>query len=549
MVFWRESVCLLFIAAAAVAAPAQDRQEQDLYGHWALKELYRFAKDDLLKGPIPASHFIGGYAFTRRELAEIVRDAVAKFREFPETLTAPRRDVVKRLIEEFRLDLDRMGADTRLPEPVDPGPEPPPVGPDAEKGFYFRLFGSDITTFRAIEGRHNDSFTSLLDLNAEIDFARLALVGTLDDQGSDNRERHGGDFNLGKRYHFDLTERFLELFGHPFGEDLRVFGKAGNLRNVSFGQGLILGAATPDGLSLDLDWKENLHFRMVWGEDTSSTELLGGRLAFDAFDEQLTIGISMVDVNANDNSEGGLTLGADLRFSNNFLDAVVELADVHGGGKGYYAKTTFWYFPNLRFFATYRHYDEFGLRVNNAPIYQGTTGGDDVNDISYQGGVYWDPFDFMSLTARIEHAQRPDESGERRDAFLEARFDLWEGGRFTASTEYELDRDAEAINRLTIADFSQRFKDGPSISVNYTRDDRDRSVIDTLRGGVRYSMSEHVTVEYTHTLRLEGRSEEHIFQPRILWNISDSFFFSVRYTRSDDRDVDDTLDLTLVIRW
>ena len=547
MVFWRESVCLLFIAVGAVAAPAQERQEQVPYGHWALDELYEFAKNDLLKGPIPARLFIGGYAFTRHELAVIVRDAIAKFREYPEKLTAPRRDVVKRLIKEFTEDLERMGADTRLPEPVDP--EPPPADPDAEKGFYFRFFGSDISSFRSIEGRHNDSFTSLLDLNAEIDFARVALVGTLDDQGNDNRERHGGDIAFGDRVHFDLTERFVELFGHPFGEDLRAYGKAGNLRNVSFGHGLILGAANPDGLSLDLDWKENIHFRMVWGEDPSSTDLLGGRIAFDAFDDQLTIGISMVDVNANDNSEGGFAISTDLRFSNNFLDAVVELANVHGGGEGYYAKTTFWYFPTLRFFATYRHYDELGLRVNNARIYQGTTGGDDENDISYQGGVYWDPFDFMSLTARIEHAQRPDESGERRDAFLEARFDLWEGGRFTASTEYELDRDAEAINRLTIADFSQRFKDGPSITVNYTRDDRDRDVIDTLRGTVRYSMSEYVTVEYAHTLRLEGRSEEHIYQPRVLWNISDSFFFSLRYTRSDDRDVDDTLDLTLVIRW
>ena len=163
--------------------------------------------------------------------------------------------------------------------------------------------------------------------------------------------------------------------------------------------------------------------------------------------------------------------------------------------------------------------------------------------------MFWKPWDFLELTARVERSENHDGSAELRDHFLEARTRLWEGAEFTASTEFEDDRDGEALNRLTIADFSQRFEDGSSFSVNYTRDDRDRDVIDTLRGVVRYPLFEDFTAEYTHTLRLEGSREEHIYQPRVSWNISDSFFFSMRYTRSDNQEVEDTLDLSLVIRW
>ena len=534
----------------------EERRPQDdeklPHTHWSYELFWEFAKAGRIKSH-PAFHFKGGRTFTRHGLAESTNDIIRAMNNDPSIVTKESREKILKLIEEFRPELRRMGGILTVP-PV----APPPVGPAVPEGEpetpAIRFFGSDITTWSQTESKGNDTLTSLLDFNVETDFFHIEAVGTLDDRGPSGRRKGTGDSALGDHYFFDLSERYIVLFPPPESiEGLFIEAKVGDLRNTSYAQGLLLGAADPDGYQLVTRIGDVLRTHSLWGKEEDGTAIFGTRLEGILIQEvgtQLIIGAHAVDIDAKDPTRSGFAYGVDLQAKSRFLDVRTEFVNVEESGRGFFFNAVFHYFPNLRFEAEYRNYRDLLLDVNNAPIYSGISGGDDENDEAVRLGSVWSPWEFLTFTAKAERSENHDGSGRLLDAFIETRSTPWKGGDISVSFEWEEDRDAKAFNRLTTFDVSHNFEDGSAARFGYTRDDRDGEATDTFRGTGRVPLFvEELTFEYNHTLRLDGGEKEHIFQPRVLWAISDDLFFSVRYTHSDEGDIGDVLDLTLMIQW
>lgn len=541
------------LLVAATPLVGDEPQEDDPVppGHRAYVAMHEFAREGYIRR-YPAFYFRGGRTFTRRELAELTADLLRTFQADEAALTPARRQRLDMLVEEFNRELRGMGTATDLPPPTI---EPPPsddVPSDAEEPLPIRFFGSDITTWSLTEGKGNDALSSLVDFNVEMDYFHIEAVGTLDDRGADGRAKHTGDVAFSDRYHFDLSERYIELFPPGIVDELYVDAKVGDLRNTTYAQGLLLGAADPDGYQVRTRIIDRVHTHAVWGKTDDGTAIFGARVegAVLQGEHDLRIGVAAVDVDASDPARRGLGYGADLVLVSNYLDVEAEVVDVEESGYGGYVNATFWYFPNLRFLTEVRRYRELLLRVNNAPIYSGISGADDEDDEGVRVGTIYSPIDVLTFTARVERSENEDGSARLQDGFLEARTNAWEGGELAVSFELEEDRDGRAVNRLGIVDISQRLMEVMTVRTNYTRDDRDGDVIHTFRPTVRLDLIEReLAFEYNHTLRMEGGSEEHTFQPRLLWTIAEELFFAVRYTHVDGGESDDMIDFTLVIRW
>lgn len=561
------------LPVGGVGAIGFDTRRQDMQvppGDEIYRLFYGLARDGLIRR-YPHFHFNGGRTFTRRELAEVVADIIHELNRRPSLATPERLAQVRRLIEEFGPELRRLGADLSLPPEIRPA-APPPEGvapePTEAERFPLRLFGSDITTWSLTEGKGNDSLSSLLDFNVEmvapVHLFRAEMVGTLGDRGFGDRRRHTGDIAFSDRYVFDLSERYVEFFlPREVADDVFAESKIGDLRNTTYARGLMLGAVDPDGYQLKAGIPGTLRTQSLWGKTDDNTAVFGSRAEAQLIDTggavddtQLSVGLSAADVDAREKARRGFAYGTDVSLRSNFVDLEAEAVDVEESGRGLFAGATVFYSPDLNFFAKYRNYRRLLLRVNNAPIYEGLSGGDDEDDESLQVGsvaVPWRDEEtrrFLQFTARVEQSRDHDASGDLRDGFVEARVGAWEGGELAAGLELERDRGGDAYNRLAIVDFSQQLPWKASVRANYARDDRDGDVIHTARPTFRIPVwTDDLVFEYNHTYRVDRGDAENTFQPRLLWTITDTFFFSARFSHSDDEDTGDMIDFTLVMRW
>ena len=177
----------------AFAASAQDFNQQ-VPPFAKFFEDFRELARERLTGEYRYSHFFGGAAFTRGDLARVLAGTLGQIQKNPALLTPQVRPRVERLIIEFQDELKAFRVETKLPDPstvkppVVPGQKPPVEPAEAEKPFV-QIHGTNIATYRITEGEHNDAVSSLLDLTIEVgDFSSMTVIGQLDDSGTQDRD-------------------------------------------------------------------------------------------------------------------------------------------------------------------------------------------------------------------------------------------------------------------------------------------------------------------------------------------------------------------------
>ncbi len=528
------------MAVLAVSLCPQDPQVPPT--HWSYREFHELAGEGLVTR-YPAFDFLGGRVFTRSELAEVTGDIVRLLNEKPELATVQRVERVKKLIAEFETEMKTAGLGRDLPEPAKPvQPVPPPP-----KGV--RTFGSDVHTV-TINKDHVDTYTRTVDMNFEGDWWASKLAGAMDTKPNAGVDHRRGDAFFTDRLSFISTERWFDAFG-TVTPGLTGRLRAGDMRNTTFASGVLLGAANIDGFRGSARWKDWLDVVALEGHSDKGSGVIAGRASVSLLAGSLSIGLEAAEIDASSSLRGGTLAGPSFFYTDTYVDAWLELVDDLDAGSGAFARCIFYYHHNLQFQADLRNYRELTVDENSAPIYSGISGGQDEDD---RGGLFksiWSPVAWVTLTGKVERAERQDGTEQRTDLFGEGRGRFWKGGDVSLSLETEDVADTNVTNTLVSLGANQAIGDDGAASVSYTRDDRDGAVIHTLRDTLRYTfLKGRLTAELSHTFRRDSVGNENIFQPRVLYTLNANVFASVRATVSTDSDRTDTsLEFNVVIRW
>ena len=527
---------------AVLAASLCPQDPQVPPTHWSYREFHDLAGEGLVTR-YPAFDFLGGRVFTRSELAVVTGDIVRLLNEKPELATAQRVERVKKLITEFEPEMKIVGLPRDLPEPAKP------VQPAAAPPKGVKTFGSDVHTI-TINKDHADTYTRTLDMNFEGDWWASKLAGTMDTKPNAGVDHRRGDAFFTDRLSFISTERWFDAFG-TVTPGLSGRLRMGDMRNTTFASGLLLGAANIDGFRGAARWQDWLDGVVVEGHSDKGSSVIAGRGAVTLLAGSLSIGLEAADIDASSSLRGGTLAGPSIFYTDTFVDAWLELVDDRDAGSGAFARCIFYYHHNLQFQADLRNYRDLAIDENSAPIYSGISGGQDEDD---RGGLFksiWSPVPALTLTGKIERAERQGGSERRTDFFAEGRGRFWKGGDVSLSYETEDVADTKVTNTLLSLGANQLVGEDGAASFSYTRDDRDGAVIHTLRDTLRYTfLKGRLTAELSHTFRKDSVGNENIFQPRVLYTLNSSVFASLRGTVSTDSNRTDTsVEFSVVIRW
>jgi hypothetical protein len=523
----------------------QDRPEQQVPpGHWSYKAFHTLATEGVIL-KYPAFDFLGGRVFTRGEMADLTADLLRALAEKPALATASRVEVAGRLVAEFEPEMKAAGLPTEVPKATQPV-EPPKPAPKR-----IRAFGSDVHTATITEGNGNDTYTRTLDMNLEGDWFAAKLAGSMDTKSNDGVDRHTGDLFIGDRLSWQATERYFEAFGQAGLPWLQGRVRAGDMRNTTFASGLVLGASDIDGFRGSLRASGSYELLALTGHAGGGTDVAASRASVSLFGNALVAGLHGARIEAGSDAKSGDLVGLSLFYTDKFVDAWMEFADDLDHGSGLFLRGIFHYHHNLQFQADLRNYHHLLIDENSPPIYAGISGGQDEDDRGLVLRSVYAPIPWLTLTGKVEQAERHGGSDARRDLFGEGRCRPWKGGDGFLSYELESVDDTNATNSLFNLGFSQLIGEEGSTSLAYTRDDRDGEVIHTLRDSVRYTFFKgKLALELSHTFRKDTVGSEHILQPRALYTLSPNVFASVRATVSSDDDrTDPSVEFTVVVRW
>ena len=364
----------------------------------------------------------------------------------------------------------------------------------------------------------------------------------------------------------DLTERYVAFTSRgPRPVELRL----GTARGVTFGQGLVLGSPTFDGLQLVADVTERQRLIVLAGrtESLDPDDLLDDDLGLFPSDDDLgddgrlvgvrheirrgtgLVGVNLVHAKLDGAPAAGLG-SVDWAFSRGMLDFASEIAVHDGGGFGAYARTSLTPSDTWGVSIEARRYQHFLSPLDAAPRYEGLSSADPQDE---SGGVL--RFDFaptarFSGTASFDYSQGgdagPGKSSVRRDARLALRFALTE--RTSLAYGFELEDLADGRDgRVHSLLLTQSFERWGRLSARFSFDRATADPRDSLRVSWRCPLrSRKVTLLLDATLRRDEKLSKEL-QAGISLRLGSSSFLTCRATISDDES--ESVDVTWYRRF
>jgi hypothetical protein len=350
----------------------------------------------------------------------------------------------------------------------------------------------------------------------------------------------------------DLTERWVEWTSHGSRLDLRL----GTARGVTFGQGLVLGSPTFDGLQAIAQVAEHQRLIVLAGETDSldpddlvdrdiglfpSGDDLGndGRLV--GLRDEITRGASLVGFNLlHAQADGGDTAhlaSADWAFQRGIVDFASEVAVRDHGGWGAFARTSVT--PSQSFGVTIegRRYSHFKSPLDAAPRYEGLSSSDEQDETGAVVRFDFAPTDRFSGSASYDWSRGgdsgPGKPNLRRDARLTLRWALTD--RSSLSYGFELEDLPDARDgRVHSLLFTQSFEKWGRLSARFSFDRATADPRDSLRISWRCPLrGRRTTLLLDATIRREESLKKE-FQAGASFRLGSSSFLTLRGTLTDD---------------
>ena len=316
-----------------------------------------------------------------------------------------------------------------------------------------RMGGSLTLRYGAREGAGNDRMSARLGVDWELRHwsggISALLENTILDDAIHVEEGVGS---------FELSERWIG-WARDLGRtnvDLRL----GTAHGLRFGEGLVLGAPSFDGIQLQVSPGPRLRLIALAGrtdvidpEDFFAEpiglfpiddEFLGKRGSLAAVraelgDDGMLMGWSLVDARA-DGLPTARLLSADLAFHRGRVDFSGEAGVRDGGGTALFARTDVSLADGLTLGIERRQYRDFASPLGNAPLYTGLSSSSERDEDGWLLRMDFAPTERVSGTWSADYSKGLDSSGKREvklDHRLALNFALTEKTAVAVGFEYE----------------------------------------------------------------------------------------------------------------
>jgi len=568
----RALAVVLFLVLPGLRAEGQgptrsaDLERQIPPGSAVLGDLLALQRMGLLE-QVPRSALLGGRIFTAREVLTLLSRLAQILRREDKLRTPAAIARLGQLAQHFEPEARALRIDLTVPPPAKPKQAPAkpekgkPTDQPARRWLGLDWKGSAVSRLILEEGRNNDRFSTLLDLELSGDFFRVGLSGTVENSIPSGFVAQTGDLTPGRRHVFDLRDRFVELF-HGFRKPaVELSARAGTERNIQFADGLVLGAFDLDGFRIKADSADGGRAFAFVGKGTDGSRARGLHLAAipwrnlkrgkTVLVESLELGLSYVDVDPLDDRGVGV-VGYHLKLDTPWLEFRLEnayLTERQGHGLFVGARTRF--SPDLEFEVGQRYYKNFFVEFNNAPIYSGISGGTDENELGYYLRGFARPASFLELELVSDFSRVRDPAGRLEDHLIRLAILPRPGTAFELGLEYERDRATPNQTTIYSARAEQLFYELVRASVQFTwEEDRERQIY-TIRPMLRIPLiADQLSLSITDTHRRSAASGvENLLEVRLSARFTKRFSATINYAIDLDKEGTDRLEITALFRW
>jgi hypothetical protein len=354
---------------------------------------------------------------------------------------------------------------------------------------------------------------------------------------------------------FDLPERWV-AWKHETPER-SIALRLGTVYGVRFGEGLVLGAASFDGLQLTLDEGRRLRvvtlagrtdtidpedffdepFTLFPGDDEDlgrDGHLAGVRIETRPW-EASTIGVSLLAARGAGTPTARLA-SMDLAASRGPVDVGAEVAASEGGGSAFYVRTDITPWEALGFGVEHRRYRRFLSPLGNQARYEGFSSSDDRDETGWLLRMDFAPTRRFSGSWSFDLSEGGDKQAGptlRRDHRLALSFTLDEKTALSYGFELE-DVGGGYDGRVHSLLLSRAFEHGGRLSARLSVDDATEAGSRSLRLGYRVPLLDRrFTLLLDDTLRRDERSTLNELSIGGSFRVTDSAFLTVRGTLAD----------------
>ncbi len=364
---------------------------------------------------------------------------------------------------------------------------------------------------------------------------------------------------------FDLPERWVSFRSRG---DRPLELRLGTARGITFGQGLVLGSPTFDGIELLAPITQRQSLTFVAGR-TESLDVDDFEENLDPFapprdlgdDGDLTglrhetrmgtgvLGLSLLRASTDGAPAIGLA-GVDFAFSRGLVDFASEFATLDTGGFGAYARLTLSPADAVGITLEGRRYSDFSSPLDSAPRYEGLSAADPRDETGGVLRVDFAPTSKLSGTVSFDYSNGGDpallKSSVRRDTRLALRWALAE--RTSLSYGFELeDLSTGRDGRIHSLALTHAFKKYGRLSTRLSKDGSTEDRRESFRASWRLPLNgRKVTVLADATLRREETLTKE-FQAGVSLRLGASSFLTARVTVADDSP--ESLDVTWYRRF
>lgn len=363
----------------------------------------------------------------------------------------------------------------------------------------------------------------------------------------------------------DMPERWLgwsHAGAHPV--ELRL-GTAYGLR---FGEGLVLGAASFEGMQLILDATPRTRYVVLAGDTDAldpaevndvpplfpGQEQLGtnGRLAGVRAEirptDSLTFGVNGLGAELEDGPSTTL-VSVDTSWSRGIADISAEFAR-RDGGTGAFVRTTLSKNETWGLSFELRHYDDFLSPVGNPPAYAGLTGGNTHDERGALVRYDFTPVPWLSGSLSTdwseEAAKAAGDKTRRIDNRLTLRFVISKTTSLAWGVEHEMNEDGRDG---TVQSFlsTTAFKRGGRLAARLQFDRATEEARDSLRLSYRLPLwNRRITLMVDDTLQRDDEGLDNEFEVGGSFKVGDASFVTLRATLANGPE---TVDVTWYQRF
>jgi hypothetical protein len=333
--------------------------------------------------------------------------------------------------------------------------------------------------------------------------------------------------------------------------------RLGTVYGVRFGEGLVLGAASFDGLNLVLDLGSRTRVIALAGvsdtidhddfyeepftlfpdqdEDLGRKgDLAGLRVETNPWDP-VTIGINAIAARGEDTPTAQLA-SVDVAGSRGIVDFSAEMAVNDGGGSAFYGRADIEPIDKLSLGVEHRRYRHFVSPLGNQPRYEGFSSSDDHDETGWLLRADFSPTRWFTGSWSFDTSEGGDKADGptlRRDHRLALQFAVSE--RTAVSYGFELEDVGHGYDgRVHSVLVSHAFEHGGRLSARLSLDDATESSTRTLRLGYRVPLHDRrFTLLFDDTLRQDEETTANELSIGGSIRVTDSAFLTVRGTVAD----------------